>query len=326
MLPMTALSVISKHTWSGATPVRSRQSTTNSRNSGSPSVCAEMLIATLRSRRELERVARQRAERGLHHPSVHRRHEPVAFGRRHEFQRRNLGAGFVEHAQQDFHRRAVGIVAIGRNDGLVVQREAFFLERRLQFLQPLDLAGAARQRLVARRVHRHAARALFLRGVAGGIRGGEQLLDRACFAADLDEADRHADVEHAVVPDETIRGDRTAHVVGDLPRLVERTADQQHAELVAAEPRDRVRIAHRFAQQLGHFAQHAVAREMSAGVVDDLEAVEIEVTQHVRMPRRAARLRSLRRDVARTRGGSRGRSARRGSPGTTSADAGRAAR
>ena len=154
--------------------------------------------------------------------------------------------------------------------------------RRLQLLQPLDLAGAARQRFVARRVHRHAARAFFLRGVAGRIRGGEQLLDRAGFAADLDEADGHADVEHAVVPDEAIRGDRAAHVVGDLPRLVERTADQQHAELVAAEARDRVRIAHRFAQQLGDFAQHAVAGQVAAGVVDDLEAVEVEVTQHVR--------------------------------------------
>ena len=141
---------------------------------------------------------------------------------------------------------------------------------------------AARQRFVARGVHGHAARAFLLRDVAGRIRGGEQLLDRACFAADLDEADRHADVEHAVVPDEAIRGDRAAHVVGDLPRLVERAADQQHAELVAAEARDRVRVAHRFAQQLRDFAQHAVAGEMAAGVVDDLEAIEIEVTQHVR--------------------------------------------
>ncbi len=84
------------------------------------------------------------------------------------------------------------------------------------------------------------------------------------------------------MPHEAISGDRAAHVVGDLPRLVERATHQQHAELVAAEPRDRVRVAHRFAQQLGDFAQHAVAGEMTAGVVDDLEAIEIEVTQHVR--------------------------------------------
>ena len=77
-------------------------------------------------------------------------------------------------------------------------------------------------------------------------------------------------------------GDRAAHVVGDLPRLVERAADQQHAELVAAEARHGVGVAHRVAQQLGDFAQHAVAGEVAAGVVDDLEAVEIEVAQHVR--------------------------------------------
>ena len=84
------------------------------------------------------------------------------------------------------------------------------------------------------------------------------------------------------MPDEAIRGDRAAHVVGDLPRLVERAADQQQAELVAAEAGDRIRVANRFAQQLRDFAQHAVPGEMTAGVVDDLEAIEIEVTQHVR--------------------------------------------
>ena len=46
--------------------------------------------------------------------------------------------------------------------------------------------------------------------------------------------------------------------------------------------RDGIRIAHRFAQQLRDLAQHRIAGEVPAGVVDDLEAVEIEVTQHVR--------------------------------------------
>jgi hypothetical protein len=142
-------------------------------------------------------------------------------------------------------------------------------------------AGAARQRFVARRVHRHTAGALFLRRVTGRIRSGEKLLDGAGFATDLDEPDGHADVEYAIVPGETISGDRAAHVVGDLPGLLERTADQQQSELVTAEPCNRVGIAHRFAQQLGHFAQQAVARQVSAAVVDDLEPVEVEVTQHV---------------------------------------------
>jgi hypothetical protein len=66
------------------------------------------------------------------------------------------------------------------------------------------------------------------------------------------------------VPNEAIGSYRTAYVVGDLAGFVERTTHQQHPEFVAAQPRDRVRIAHRFTQQLGHFAQHAVARQMSA--------------------------------------------------------------
>ena len=85
-------------------------------------------------------------------------------------------------------------------------------------------------------------------------------------------------------------GDRAADVVGDLPRLVERAGHQQHAEFVAAEARDRVGVAHRIAQQLGDLAQHGIARQVTAGVVDDLEAIEIEVTQHVWSLRRGARL------------------------------------
>ena len=47
------------------------------------------------------------------------------------------------------------------------------------------------------------------------------------------------------------------------------------------EAADGVAVAHRIAQQLGHLAQHAVAGQVAAGVVDELEAVEVEVTQHV---------------------------------------------
>ena len=84
-----------------------------------------------------------------------------------------------------------------------------------------------------------------------------------------------------VLPDEAVVADGAAHVVRDLPRLLERTADQQHAELVAAEARHGVAVADRIAQQLRHFAQHAVAGEMSARVVHDLEAIEVEIAQHV---------------------------------------------
>ena len=123
--------------------------------------------------------------------------------------------------------------------------------------------------------------ALLLGDIAGGIRGVHDLLERVALAGDLDDADADADAEDAVFPDETVLGDRAQDVVRDLARLVERAADQQHAELVAAEARDRVRVAHRLADQRGDLAQHVVAREVAAGVVDGLEAVEVQVAHHV---------------------------------------------
>ena len=139
----------------------------------------------------------------------------------------------------------------------------------------------ARQGLIARRVHGDPARTLLLRDITGGIGGGEQFLERAALARDLDQPDGHPDVEDLVFPDETVVPDRAADIIGDLAGLLERTADQQHAELIAPEAADGVAVAHRIAQQLGDFAQHAVAGDVPARVVHDLEAVEVEITQHV---------------------------------------------
>ena len=76
-------------------------------------------------------------------------------------------------------------------------------------------------------------------------------------------------------------GDGLADVLGDLPRLVERTAREQHRELVAADARDGVRIAHALLQQRRDLAQQVVAGDVPARVVDELEPIEIEVADDV---------------------------------------------
>ncbi len=163
----------------------------------------------------------------------------------------------------------------------MIQLKAIFLQRALQLLQPLDLAGVARQRLIARRVDGHAARALLLGHITGRVGGRQQLFQRAALARNLDQSDRDPDVENLVLPDKPVVTHRPAHIIRNLPRLLQRTADQQHPELVAAEARHGIAVTHRIAQHLRHFPQHAVAGEMAAGVIHHLEAVEIEITQHV---------------------------------------------
>ena len=105
---------------------------------------------------------------------------------------------------------------------------------------------------------------------------------RAAAAPDFHQADADADVENLVLPDESIFVDRAHHVVRYLPRLFQRAADQQQRELIAADAPHRVRIAHRVLDQRGHLAQHVVAGGMPAGVVHDLESIEIQIAQRVR--------------------------------------------
>src|SRR5580658_1563051 len=230
---------------------------------------------------KLDRAARECSERRLHHPAVDESHQPVALRRAHEFRRRYILPGFVLEPHEHFHRGPRAVISERRDDDLLIELEAVLLERALQFLQPLDLAGVTRQRLIARRVHNHAPGSLLLGDIAGRVGGREQLLDRATLARDLDEPDRHADVEDLVLPDEAVIPDGAADVIGDLTRLLQRAADEQHAELVAAQAPDRVAIAHGIAQQLRHLPQHAVAGEVPARIVDDLEPVQVEVAQHV---------------------------------------------
>src|SRR5690606_39639015 len=105
------------------------------------------------------------------------------------------------------------------------------------------LAALAREDLVPRGIDVHAASSLLLRDVARGVRRAEQRLGRRALVPHFDHPDADADIEDLVLPREAIGRERCADVLADLPCLVERTADEQHRELVAADARDRVRVA-----------------------------------------------------------------------------------
>ena len=87
-------------------------------------------------------------------------------------------------------------------------------------------------------------------------------------------------------------GHGLADVVGDLPRFVERTAREQHRELVAADTRDGVRIAHRC------FNSEEISRSRLSPamwplrVVHELEAVEVEIAHDVAHTLAARRIES----------------------------------
>ena len=73
---------------------------------------------------------------------------------------------------------------------------------------------------------------------------------------------------------------------------------QQQSELVAAEPRERVVAAHPPLQHLRQLAQQFVAGDVAAGVVDDLELIQIEIAHGVARAGRLYRIeRALQADL-----------------------------
>jgi hypothetical protein len=79
----------------------------------------------------------------------------------------------------------------------------------------------------------------------------------------------------------TVIADRAPHRVGDAARLLQRAVGQQHAELVTAEPCDRVGGPHPRLDQARDLADQPIAGRMPAGVVDQLELVEVDVEHRV---------------------------------------------
>src|SRR5690606_15785111 len=107
---------------------------------------------------------------------------------------------------------------------------------------------------------------------------------------DRHDADARAEAERAVVPHELELADQLAERLRRAQRLVHRAALEQHPELVAAEPRERIAPANLRLQQRADLLQQLVARAVTARVVDDLELVEVDMQDRVR---RLPRLRAL---------------------------------
>ena len=221
------------------------------------------------------------AAHGADHPAVDGGHQVVAFGGG------NKGAGQDQVAlgglDADQHLEVFAAGLAQADDGLRVQAEVLLLERFVQARYPLHLAEPARQPLVGVAVHVHAVAAALLGQVAGLVGCHQELGHRLAVARDLDHADGDAELEGALLPDEAEIADRLPQALGDQARLVGGAARQQHAELVAAQARQHVGIAHLGLQHARQQLQQQVAGGVAAGVVDDLELVEIHVQHGVHM-------------------------------------------
>ena len=165
-------------------------------------------------------------------------------------------------------------------DGLVVELELLAHQR----LAQVEFEGTAG---LEADIHRRLEEApgaapVRLGAVERDIGVLEELVAGGAVAGRKADADAHPDAGAVAV--EVIRRaddlDDPARQHGGILRLLGFRDDDR--EFVAAETRDRVDLAHASPQPVGHRAQERVAHRVAEGVVDFLEAVEVEAQDRER--------------------------------------------
>ena len=126
-----------------------------------------------------------------------------------------------------------------------------------------------------------AAAAEILGDVTGPVGVLHELLAGARFRGNRDDADTDPDLVTFLIPDETIFANDVDQIFGQLAGLGQRAVLQQHAEFVAAEPRQRIAAADLSGEQRGKLLEQFVAGDVARGIVDDLELVEVEKQHRV---------------------------------------------
>src|SRR5688572_2045261 len=220
-------------------------------------------------------LGHQPAECAVDHPAVDRRRDAVALRRGDELVGRDDLAALVAHAQQQLEVLA-GVLLLQRQYGHAEQLEARLLERVVDARGPLHLAAPAHQVDVVFLEAVHAVAARFLGGAAGGIGRGQHGRHVLVLGGDRHDADRAAEAEAAVLPGVAEVPDRLAQRLCRAQRLLQRAALEQHSELVAAKARERVAPAHLGLQQGADLPEQRIPGAVAAGVVDDLELVDVD--------------------------------------------------
>ena len=89
------------------------------------------------------------------------------------------------------------------------------------------------------------------------------------------------EAKRALLPGELEVAHGLAQRLRGAHRLIERAALEQDPELIAAQAREGIAPAHLRLEQRADLPEQRVARAVAAGVVDDLELVEIEAAERV---------------------------------------------
>ena len=127
----------------------------------------------------------------------------------------------------------------------------------------------------------HAVAALFLRHVAGRVGRAHHVGQRERAVLYVHQPDADADAEGTGLPHEMEVGDGLSQLLANAQRVVRRAVLEEHAELVAPQAGERIALAQALEQHGADLAHELVARGVTAGVIDDLELVQVEIHHRV---------------------------------------------
>ena len=102
------------------------------------------------------------------------------------------------------------------------------------------------------------------------------------MSTDVRLGDGDADADRDLDADRAALADLAAQALGDLDRVLAAGAGQDHEDLLAADPVDRVAGPQRRPHRVGDVLQDGVAGGVAELVVDPLEVVEVAEQQRVR--------------------------------------------
>ena len=242
-------------------------------------------------RRDIHRKADARpikriAASSFHHEGADLVDEAALLGNRHEDIRRHEADLGMQPAYQRLdparlHRGGV-------EDRLIDDREAVLLERLAQLVGKAHALGA---RGVDRRVVEGDAVAAELLGeIHRDVGAAQQFLGADRLVVGQRDADAGADLDEAAVERDRIV-EKADEAVADLSRALHRLRAVEHdGELVAADTGEKPDALADVREAVGDMAQQIVARLVAIGVVDFLEAIEIEIDQPHRRSVALARL------------------------------------
>ena len=128
----------------------------------------------------------------------------------------------------------------------------------------------------------HPVAAGLLRRLAGAVGGGEHRGHVGVLGRNGHDTDAGAQPERALFPGEFEVANRFAQRLGGAHGFVQRTALEQYPELIAAQARQGIAPADFGFEQRPDLTQQGIAGAVPAGVVDDLELIQIETAQGIR--------------------------------------------